>query len=46
MDATEDVSDRVTNAVGGVSKRVAAVGAAGIITLCIFFVQLIIKGFG
>jgi hypothetical protein len=46
MDANNDVSDRLANAAKGVSNRAAAAGAAGIITLCIFFVELIIKAFG
>jgi len=46
MDATEDVSDRVAKTTRGVSDGVAAAGAAAILTLCIFFVQLIVKGFG
>ena len=46
MDATEDLSDRVRNAAEVESNRVAAAGAAGLISLCIFFVELIVKGFG
>lgn len=46
METPQDVSDRVASTAKQISDRVAAAASAGAIVISIFFVELIIKGFG
>jgi len=46
METSEDLSEPVAQTTKDLSDRVAAAASAGAIVISIFFIELVIKGFG